>query len=591
MEYRIISNFLNALSKLSKLDQKGVRKTIDTILKKHDSPGLRLHKIKHPSSAIFSYSVNRNIRIIVHRQDKTITMLYVDHHDDAYSWIERRKFVNIDTTVRIVEIEETEDRIKPSNSILTTLHDMEEHKQALSRMHDDDAALEYIEHLPINETSKFDLLEFVINESKYTIMPQYLVKTLEDDEALAEALNYPLDLWRVFLHPIQEKVVSLPHDSSRFITGGPGTGKTVCLVHRIKRITRQLDNDQNVLLITYKEQLSDYIEGMMMKISIDISKITIADVSEMNEASVINVTPRSGTQSVSKNANISWKNCFVIINDKLYYNYDDRSIQLTHIFVDEYQDFRGRQLDIIHQLTDFVPFTICVDYSQAIYRPPRKKVRDTVSIGEESITQLSYCYRLNDQIIQRLRNILLATRVIASFAKGTRYKFEVIPREEKIIDSLTPAIFGSPPTLFKYESEEDLNTFLIHHVSHISEMFSETELVVTTFFPEIYKYPQEDVRYYKESLPEPAQRYYRYIYTLKGLEWKAGIIVLDDTICSLMNLNQSLFVNQVPEGFKGAGDNVKRMFNLLYVALSRFRDYLCICYPSRYAVILDGMFE
>ena len=66
--------------------------------------------------------------------------------------------------------------------------------------------------------------------------------------------------------------------------------------------------------------------------------------------------------------------------------------------------------------------------------------------------------------------------------------------------------------------------------------------------------------------------------------------MLDDVICSLLNLNQGLFVNQLPPEFRGSRENIKRMFNLLYVALSRFRDYLCICYPTKYALILDGMF-
>lgn len=594
----ITKDFLNALSELSKTDQKRVRKTIFSstgIVENYEGSGLRPHKITHPSSSIFSYSVNRSIRIIAHRQDKVTTLLYVGHHDDAYSWANRRKFTTIGTELRIIEAKTEE--AERNNPIMATLSNIDEYKQKLSRILDDDKALEFIGQLPISETAKSDLLEFIINkrEKYYSISPRYSVKALKDDKELADALKYPLDLWRIFLHPSQEKVISLPPDSSRFITGGPGTGKTVCLVHRIKRVMQLLIEDQQVLLITYKDQLSGYIRDMMSKMDIDISRIIIADVTEMNEASIINTTSRSISQSAPINADIIGENYFVITNDRLYYhgNYGDRPIQLIHIFVDEYQDFKNLQLDIIHQLIDFVPCTICVDYSQAIYRPPRKKVRDTVTVNidEEDIVQLSYCYRLNDQIIQCLRNILLATRLIASFSRGAKYKFEVIPREEEIIASLTPAIFGAPPKVFKYESEEDLHVFLTRHVSQITDIFSENEVVVTTFFPEIYKYPQEDVGYHKESLPDPIQCYYRYAYTLKGLEWKAGVVVLDDVICNLLNLNQSLFINQVPDGFKGGGDNIKRMFNLLYVALSRFRDYLCICYPAEHAVILDGIFE
>lgn len=597
MEFRIIPDFLKALSNLSKVDQKSVRNTIDSISQNYEGSGLRLHKINHQSAAIFSYSVNRDIRIIVHREASAHTMLYVDHHDAAYAWVERRKFLSTESSLRIISVTESKQdepaqQTEPDNPILVALSDLAEYKQSLSEIRDDDEALEFIASLMISESAKSELLEFVVQRSgKYSLMPDYLVKSLEDDKELSEALEYPLDLWRVFLHPTQLELVSLPVDTSRFITGGPGTGKTVCLVHRIKKIVQTLSGDQRVLLITYKEQLSGYISDMMKKMAIDISKVRVADVTEMNEASVINVTSSSISHNDLDAGKSTWRNCFVIDKNDLYYHDAQQPIHLAHIFIDEYQDFRNQQLDIIEQIIHVTPFTICLDYSQAIYRPPREKVKILLSENDVQTVDLTYCYRLNDQVIKRLKNILLITQVLSSFASDTRFQLEVISREEQIVNSLTPAIFGTAPTVFRYDSQGDLEGFIEDHIKQLSKVFESDELVVTAFFPEIYKFPQEDVDYNKESFPESVNEFYRYIYTLKGLEWKAGIVILDETICGLLNLNRSLFVNQMPEGFRGSKENVKRMFNLLYVALSRFRDYLCICYPAKYAILLDGMFE
>ena len=597
MQIQVIPDFFTSLSKLSRTDQKRVQKTINLVTQDYEGAGLRFHKISHPSDKIFSFSVSRDIRIIVHRKDKFSTLLYVDHHDAAYAWVGRRKFVSTDESLRIVSVQETEvaaaeRKTEAANPILATLGRLDDYKQELLTIHDDDDALEFIEHLPINESAKSDLLEYVVSKSsRHSILPKHFVKVLDDDEELAEALQYPLDLWRVFLHPGQQELVSLPPDSSRYITGGPGTGKTVCLVHRIKHVMQSLTKDQQVLLVTYKEHLSGYIKDMMEKMSIDLSRVTIVDVIEMNEANVINVTSDSTQENASLRTDIAWKNnSFVVSSGRLFY-VDDRSIQLTHIFVDEYQDFERSQLNILSQLCDYAPFTICVDYSQAIYRPPRKMVADVFFEDESNMAQLLYCYRLNSQVLRRLKNVMLTAQVVASHAASTKFQFEFGTQESDLIDAMRPAISGPPPAVFEYVSEEDLSQFLGHHVTKLRDKFYENEIVVTAFIPEIYKYPRERVDFYKERLPEPIQQYYRFIYTLKGLEWKAGVVILDDVICSLLNLNRSVFVNQAPEGFRGGGDNIKRMFNLLYVALSRFRDYLCICYPKRYSLILDGMFK
>lgn len=598
MQISISTELLKSLSKLSKTEQKRTHNTIMAIARNDERSGLRLHKIQHPSAAIFSYSVNRDIRIIVHRKENHTTLLYVDHHDDAYAWVERRKFVSTGSELRIVvpyeevELWGAESDAEEANTSLALMEDLESHKQELQQISDDDEALAYIEALPLDERSKTDLLEYVVELStRFTIAPRYSIKALKDDYELAEALKYPLDLWRVFLHPRQAEIVNLPHDSSQVITGGPGTGKTVCLVHRIRYVLRFLAEDQKILLVTYKAQLSEYILEMMRKIEIDASRVLIVDVNQMNVANVINVTSQTQPKPTFETLEPSWKqNCFIVSTDSLQY-YSDRPINLAHIFVDEYQDFRGQQLEIIDQLNDYVPCTICVDYSQAIYRPPRRQVAEIVSANETDIIELAYCYRMNDQIIQRLKNVLLAAQVVANYASGTRFQFEMITREARTIDSLFPAIFGSPPTLFTYDTQEDLRTFLTLHVSELCKTFPKDEFVVTAFFPGVELSPRERVGHNKEILPEPLQEYYRYIYTLKGLEWKAGVIILDEVICSLLNLNRSLFVNQAPDGFRGSKDNVKRMFNLLYVALSRFRDYLCICYPAKYSLIVDGILK
>jgi hypothetical protein len=45
------------------------------------------------------------------------------------------------------------------------------------------------------------------------------------------------------------------------------------------------------------------------------------------------------------------------------------------------------------------------------------------------------------------------------------------------------------------------------------------------------------------------------------------------------------------ELLRGLADNVRRLYNLLCVGLSRFRDFLAIFYPAKYATVLDSVFR
>jgi hypothetical protein len=81
------------------------------------------------------------------------------------------------------------------------------------------------------------------------------------DELLA-LFEKPMALWRVFLHPSQEKVAYRPsYWGSAQVTGGPGTGKTVVALHRVKHLVTSRDLPANsVLLTTYTRGLAEALD-------------------------------------------------------------------------------------------------------------------------------------------------------------------------------------------------------------------------------------------------------------------------------------------------------------------------------------------
>lgn len=110
MEFRIADTFTDSLAKLTGQEQKAVKTTAFDLQMNPAQPGMSFHKLDRAKDPNFwSVRVSRDIRIIVHRTDESLMLCYVDHHDAAYSWAERRKLeVHPNTgAAQLVEIRET----------------------------------------------------------------------------------------------------------------------------------------------------------------------------------------------------------------------------------------------------------------------------------------------------------------------------------------------------------------------------------------------------------------------------------------------------------------------------------------------------
>src|SRR5207302_10391564 len=74
------------------------------------NPGMSLHKLEKAKDKNFwSVRVNSDIRLIVHRSEASLLLCYVDRHDKAYDWAERRKLETHPKTgaAQLVEVRET----------------------------------------------------------------------------------------------------------------------------------------------------------------------------------------------------------------------------------------------------------------------------------------------------------------------------------------------------------------------------------------------------------------------------------------------------------------------------------------------------
>ena len=110
MEFRIADTFTDSLARLTGDEQKAVKTTAFDLQLNPANPGMSFHKLdKAKDKNFWSVRVNRDIRLIVHRSEASLLLCYVDHHDKAYDWAERRKLETHPKTgaAQLVEIRET----------------------------------------------------------------------------------------------------------------------------------------------------------------------------------------------------------------------------------------------------------------------------------------------------------------------------------------------------------------------------------------------------------------------------------------------------------------------------------------------------
>src|SRR5438309_1935056 len=110
MEFWIADTFTESLAKLQSNEQKAVKMTAFDLQLNPARPGMQFHKLNQARDKCFwSVRAGSDIRLIVHRTEASLLLCYVDHHDKAYQWAERRKIEQHPKTgaAQLVEIRET----------------------------------------------------------------------------------------------------------------------------------------------------------------------------------------------------------------------------------------------------------------------------------------------------------------------------------------------------------------------------------------------------------------------------------------------------------------------------------------------------
>ncbi len=292
MVFRIADTFTDSLAKLSGEEQKTVKTTAFDLQMDPSRPGLQFHRLDRARDRNFwSVRVSSDIRIIIHRTQKSLLLCYVDHHDDAYRWAQRRRLETHPRTgaAQLVEIRETVKEIevpvyvqveKPKPLPFAEISDDDLLNYGVPaewlpdvRQADDNSLLDLADHLPVEAAEA--LLELATggtpplpshtsSESDPFEHPdaRRRFRVMHDLEELERALDYPWEKWVVFLHPAQRDLVERTYNGPARVSGSAGTGKTIVALHRAVHLARTYP-DARVLLTTFSETLANALRSKL----------------------------------------------------------------------------------------------------------------------------------------------------------------------------------------------------------------------------------------------------------------------------------------------------------------------------------------
>jgi mRNA-degrading endonuclease RelE of RelBE toxin-antitoxin system len=291
MEFRIADTFTDSLAKLTGEEQKAVKTAAFDLQLNPAHPSLQLHKLEKAKDPNFwSIRVGRDMRLIVHRTGTSLLLCYVNHHDQAYQWAERRRMETHPKTgaAQLVEIRERVEEIPkyveveqpapPKPPVFKYISDGQflaygvppEWLDAV-REATEDSLLEIAGHLPAEAAEallnlatgiKPPLPEPVPVGTNPFEHPDALrrFRVMKNVEELALALEFPWERWAVFLHPAQRQLVQKDFNGPARVAGSAGTGKTIVALHRAFHLARTNPNAR-VLLTTFSDPLARALDA------------------------------------------------------------------------------------------------------------------------------------------------------------------------------------------------------------------------------------------------------------------------------------------------------------------------------------------
>ena len=262
----------------------------------------------------------------------------------------------------------------------------------LLALHDGVSVEEVMEQVtaPVSAAEPVDTTDYAAAVAR----PASLVTT--DDETLQAILQGGFERWQVYLHPVQRRVVERSYSGPARVSGGPGTGKTIVALHRVKWLVQRLasgSSGKDVLFTTFNKNLAADLRQRLLLLGGPelLDRVDVVNIDRLATQVVNEAQPGARLHWMDDDKAIDlWREVLLELGETRWdaeFLHDEWSqVVLGHAITSRQEYFRarragrGRQLNraqraVIWELVE--QFTKRLDEAEPVDVPPGRRARRT----------------------------------------------------------------------------------------------------------------------------------------------------------------------------------------------------------------------
>lgn len=305
-------SFLDSFSKIPKKIQKKTRELMKKFRENPTSSAINYEKISSfKDQSLRTIRVDDKYRAIIQspKEGNSYHLLWVDNHDEAMDWAKNKVFEWNNNTQSFQMYDAPKVIIQENKEIEQTLYSNYDSNKLVAigtplQLVDTVLSISNIDELYALKSNlpadNFEYLYYLAEGIAYDEILEEIqsgkndveaetsdnakkhVYVLTDDDEIDKILSGDFDKWKVFLHPSQRKLSYRDYKGPVKVTGGAGTGKTVCAMHRAKYLVQNMDMfAKPILFTTYTKSLTSYLTNTIGSLGIPSEYIEIINFDKL----------------------------------------------------------------------------------------------------------------------------------------------------------------------------------------------------------------------------------------------------------------------------------------------------------------------